>query len=208
MKRLASLFTLLAAGVVALLVVPTGTASAAPAQRPALDAGVANVSLVGADYGAILVKLTDGSTFHRVGESLRVVNRAGATTERIDLRHFTTGDRVVPMAAAVSADRASAEFVPQVARHTVAQPKKKRLTKAQAYNDLVAKANNNWNCAAPSVIGGAVIGGLIGLFVIVGWIPGAIIGAAIGANNGYGACGKGPKRGETVRAFWTWWNTP
>lgn len=210
MKRFASILGLLAAGVIALLVIPTGTAYAAPADttsRPALDAGVAKVSLVGADYGTILVKLTDGSVFARTGDVLRVVDASGVTTERIDLRHVKAADRVVPMTAKVSAEGTEVELVPQVARHNVAK-KKQRLTKAQAYNDMIAKANNNWSCAAPTVIAGAVIGGLIGLFFIVGWILGAGIGAVVGANMGYGNCGKGSKRGETVRAFWTWWNTP
>lgn len=210
MKRFALILVMLAAGVVALLVIPSGTAYAAPAvtaSRASLDAGVAKASLAGADYGTILVELTNGSSFVSSGTSLDVVDAAGRTTERIDLANFRAADQTVPLTAKVSADRHSVALVPQVDRHTVAK-KKKRLTKAQAYDDMIKKANNNWSCAAPSVIGGAVIGGLIGLFFIVGWIIGAGIGAVVGANIGYGNCGKGAKRGETVRAFWTWWNTP
>lgn len=210
MRRFASILGLLAAAVITLLVVPAGTAHAEPvASRTALDAGAAKVSLGGADYGSIIVELAKGSVFQQSGDSLNVVNAAGVTTERIDLKNFAAADQVVPLKAALSADKTVVELLPQVAKNDVAKKKKpKRLTKAQAYDDMIRKANNNWSCAAPSVIAGAVIGGLIGLFFIVGWIIGAGIGAVIGADIGYGNCGKGKAKGETVRAFWTWWNTP
>ena len=32
------------------------------------------------------------------------------------------------------------------------------MTKAQAYNDLVNKANKNFNCALPAIAVGAIIG--------------------------------------------------
>ncbi|NDK91620.1 hypothetical protein GYA93_18850 [Gordonia desulfuricans] len=209
MRRFASILGLLAAAMVTLLVVPSGTAHADPAaSRAALNGGAAKVSLGGADYGSIIVELAHGSHFRQAGNSLHVVNASGVTTETIDLAHFAAADQVVPLKATLSADGTVADLVPQATRHEVANKKPQRLTKAQAYDDMIRKANNNWSCAAPTVIAGAVIGGLIGLFVIVGWVIGAGIGAVIGADIGYGNCGKGKAKGETVRAFWTWWNTP
>lgn len=205
MKRIASIMGMLAVAFAALLVVPLGTANAAP--RAMLGTGDVRGVLTGADYDTIHLQLNKG-TFKQSGDTLMVRNALGVTTERISLTSHQVAGKTIPMKAVVASDAKSVDLKPQVAKvakndvafkHNVA-----KMTKAQAWNNLVTKANNNWSCAAPSVLVGAIVGGLIGFFVIVGAFWGIAAGAAVGAYIGYSNC----RGGETIRAFWTWWNTP
>ena len=67
------------------------------------------------------------------------------------------------------------------------------MTKAQAYNDLVNKANKNFNCALPAI----AVGAIIGFFVFfVGWVIGWPDRCPIGYSNRGG--------GETIRAGQRW----
>jgi len=191
MNRITSVLGMLAAAVAALLVVPLGTANAAPA---AVKAGDAQISLVN-DYQTVSVKLHN-SVFRQQGDSLAIVNSLGKTTDRIPLVVKSEG-KSVPVSARVAADRKSAELTPHFTKTQVAKHNVKGMTKAQAYNDLVNKANKNFNCALPAI----AVGAIIGFFVFfVGWVIGGLIGAYIGYSN----CGGG----ETIRAGQRWLSAP
>ncbi len=195
MKRINSVLGMLAAAVAALLIVPLGTAAAAP--RAGLTAGDVHASVTGADSQTVSLRLAKG-TFTTVGSTLKVANAQGVTTETINLNH-KVGAQVVPLRASVSKDHQSVDLSPMVKQHR----RQVSSTKDKAWNDLMMKANRNWPCAAPATI----IGFVIGLFIPF-WIVTLPLATAIGAYIGYSNCGVGKARGETVRAFNTWMSTP
>jgi uncharacterized protein YcfJ len=194
---------MLAVAFAALLVVPLGTANAAP--RAMLGTGDVRGVLTGTDYDTIHLQLNKG-TFKQSGDTLMVRNALGVTTERISLTSHQVVGKTIPMKAVVASDAKSVDLKPQVAKvaHPVAAKHNAAQTKAQAWNNLVAKANNNLSCATPSIIVGAIVGGILGFLIIIGAFWGIAAGAAVGAYIGYNSC----RGGETIRAFWTWWNTP
>lgn len=195
MKHLTYVLTAIASAAVALLLVPVGTAGAAPA--PAVTTANFAVSATG-DSQSVLVKLRDG-VFQQVDGALLVVNSAGKTLERVPLSVSGNG-KTVPLRSSVAADKKSAELVPLVAqnRHQVSK------ARDQAWNNMMAQLNKDWPCASGFVGGGALIGFLLGLLTIVGWPIGLGIGAAAGAYIGYTTC----NNGAGWRAAMKWWNTP
>lgn len=201
MKRLASVLGMIAIALTALLVVPTATAGAQPAAASGVDNGNVRVSAVN-DYQTVLVQLRKGS-IKQVGNSVLLQDAKGKTTDRVPLTVKGQDGKAIPVRAQVAADGKSAEFTPLASKHDVAKRKQgKKMTKAQAYDDMMRKANKHWACASPAVI----IGGIIGFFIF--WPITLPLGLAIGANIGYGNCGVGKQRGEAVTAFWKWYNTP
>ncbi|WP_448223289.1 hypothetical protein [Gordonia iterans] len=193
MKRVVSILGMLAAAVVALLVVPVGTAGATPAH--AVDLGPVQVELVD---GAIALSVTSGAV-KQVGNELELTNARGVVKNRIPLSVTTSDRKTYPLRANVAADGKSVHFSPAALPK---RPLPKPKNKEQAYNQMMKLWNQNAACVGPA----AAVGALIGLFFIVGWIVGGLIGAYVGLEN----CGRGVwgdrYRGETVRAFWKWWN--
>ncbi|QKT08263.1 hypothetical protein HUN08_14435 [Gordonia sp. X0973] len=204
MKRFTLILGMLAAAVAALLVIPVGTAGAQP--LPSVDTGPVRVSVIG---DAVRVNVVSGS-IARVGSELRLVNPAGVVKDRVPLRIQTRTGQTYPVQARVAADAKSAVLTP-IGRREAADPFRRPLprpkNKGQAWGQLNYLANQNWGCASGPTAIGALIGAL--LFFLI--IPIAI-GAAIGAYIGYDNCGRGRwgdrYHGETIRAFWTWWNMP
>ena len=193
MRRIVTLMGILAAAVVALLVVPVGTVAAVPAQ--AVNLGPVQVAL---SDQAIELTVSSGSV-KQVGSELELSNSRGVVKNRIPLSVTTTDGKTYPLKADVAANGKAASLTP------VAAPKRplpKPKNKEQAYNQMMKLWNQNAGCVAPA----AGVGALIGLFFIVGWIIGGLIGAYVGLEN----CGRGmwgdKYRGETIRAFWKWWN--
>lgn len=197
MRKVFSILGALAAAVVALLVVPFGTAGATPAQT--VDLGPVAVSLTDQ---AIEVTVSSG-TVKQVGNDLVLANSRGVVRERIPLQVATADGKTYPLRADVASNRKSVKLAPGAT--DVALPKRplpKPKNKQQAYDQMMKLWNQNASCVAPA----AGVGALIGLFFIVGWIIGGAIGAYVGLDN----CGRGvwgdKYHGETIRAFWKWWN--
>ncbi|MDL9937872.1 DUF456 domain-containing protein [Gordonia sp. ABSL1-1] len=193
MRKVTTLLGLLAAFVVALLLVPVGTAGASPVRS--VNTGASNVEIA-PNGESITVTLRDGKFVpNQAANEVRVVNARGQVTETVPLTLKSANGQVVHVASALSADGKSAKFT-ALDRQPVAKKKSKRMTKEQAYMKMMYQLNKDWPCAAPYVIGGLIIG----FFVIVGWIIGGLIGAYIG----YTTC----NHGAAWRAAVNWWNTP
>ncbi|MFT3900880.1 MAG: hypothetical protein QM728_11650 [Gordonia sp. (in: high G+C Gram-positive bacteria)] len=202
MRRLASILGLLAAAVAALMVVQPASAGA----QPATNVGKPTFAVT-PDNQAIVVSVTSGS-IKRVGDEL-VVNDARGAKTRVPLTVKNS-----PISARVAADNKSAVLKPMGYHEvlTYKRPLPRPMNKGQAWYQLNALANQNWGCAAGPTAVGAIIGALVGIFLILAWPITTPIGAAIGAYVGYQNCGRGRwmdrYRGETIRAFWRWWNMP
>lgn len=192
MKTCSSIVAAIAAFVVALMVVPPGTAGAAPS----VPIHTPNLSVTAAgDSQSLTVHLRNG-VFRQVGDELQVVDASGAVTEQIPLTVATRG-KTGSVRAVVAGDRKSVRLAPLAGvRHQAS------AAKDRAWNNMAAQANRDWPCAAGYIGGGALIGLLVGL-LIFGWIT-VPIGAAIGAYVGYTTC----NHGATWRAAVKWWNTP
>ncbi len=195
MRRITVKSAVPAAAMAAVLVVPMGTANAAPTTTIT----AANFTVAAASGAqSVLVTLRDGA-FQRAGNALVVVDPRGRTVDRVPLTLVTRG-ATVPLHATVSEDRASAQIAPRVApqRHSAS------AKKDSAWNAMMAQLNKDWPCASGYVGGGALIGFLLGLLTIVGWTIGIAVGAAAGAYVGYTTC----NGGKGWRAVMNWWNTP
>ncbi|MFT4200989.1 hypothetical protein [Gordonia sp. (in: high G+C Gram-positive bacteria)] len=203
MKRLALILGMLAAAVAALMVVQPAMAGAQP---PTISAGPVHVSLVNNDT-AIAIKTTDG-TINRVGNELQFMNSKGSVKGRVPLAQRIEGT-TVPVEVNLASDAKSATLTP----HQVALPRRplpRPRNKGEAWGQLNYLWGQNAGCVGPPALVGAIIGFFVG-FIIFGWIT-TPIGAAIGAYIGLDNCGRGRwgdrYHGETIRAFWRWWNMP
>lgn len=201
MKRIVSMFGILTAAVVALLVIPVATAGAEPAQS-APSAQTFNLGPVQLALGGDAIEVTMNSgAVKQVGNDLVLSNAQGVVKERVPLTVRTADGQSYALGANVAADGKSARLVPNDVK-LPNRPLKQPRSKEQAYNNMMKLWDQNAACVAPA----AAVGALIGLFFIVGWIVGGLIGAYVGLDN----CGRGVwgdrYHGETIRAFWTWWN--
>lgn len=193
MKKVTALIGFLAAFVAVLLVVPVGTAAAAPTRSVNTNDAIVAIAPSG---DSITVKLRSGKFVpNQATNEVKVTDAAGKVTETVPLTLRSSDGQATHVRTALSADRKTATFT-ALDRHNVAKKKPKRLTKDQAYMKMMYQLNKDWPCAAPYVIGGLIIG----FFFIVGWIIGGLIGAYIG----YTTC----NHGAAWRAAVTWWNTP
>lgn len=190
MKRYSTLLAVFTAFLAALLVVPLGTAHAAPATSQKLTVGDATATIA-PNGGQATIALRDGTFVKNAAKNeIYVRNGNGQITE------------IIPMGSAkstVSADAKSVVLTGAPQAHSVAKQdvaKKKKLTKPQAWDRMVYQLNKDLNCAAPAII----VGAIIGLFFIVGWIIGGLIGAFVGYSN----C----SNGKAIRDIQTWINTP
>ncbi|MCH5645511.1 hypothetical protein [Gordonia sp. ABSL49_1] len=193
MKKLTWVLGFLALALAAILVVPTGTAGATPAGKVPTHNANATISPSG---DTITVELRDGKFVpNQENTEIKVVDGRGNVTETVPLMPVSNG-KTVHVRAVVSQDGKTATFHGPVATPVAKKKPGKRMTRDQAFQKMTYQLNKDWPCAAPYIIGGA----LIGLFFIVGWV----IGGAIGAYIGYTTC----NHGAGFRSVVTWWNTP
>lgn len=193
MRFVTSTLGVVAAVVVALLVVPMGTAGAAPLRSVATPGATVAVA---ADGGSFTVTLRDGRFVPSpASNEVKVVDSRGKLVETVPLAPVSQG-KVVRIGSVLSADHKTATFSSSARQVAAKTPVAKRMTKDQAYMKMMYQLNKDWPCAAPYIIGGLIIG----FFFIVGWIIGGLIGAYIG----YTTCNHGAAWNAAVN----WWNTP
>lgn len=201
--KLFRIVTMTLAGVVtALLTVATATAHGAPTSLTP-----SHHTSASADGSTITSVLTNATFGHQDANALTVLDRHGATIDRVDLTIPLNGIDV-PLRAAVSTDRTTATLTPQLTpemRTAIASGMHPvSAKKDRAYQQMIWHINNGWNRGGGVATAvGAIVGLIVGCLVLVGCIWGAGVGAAIGAvvgiNNG------DPQAGQAIL---TWINTP
>lgn len=190
MRSLRIWLSVVSAMLAAVLALPSGGAQASPPSATRLALG--DVTATVQPGSSVALRLARGTL---------VLNTASNTLSVLDAKR--TVAEIVPLGpvkANVARDGRSAILsgVPGVVPHRASAAKNK------AYADMMSKLNRNWPCAAPATITGGVIGFVVGLILIDGWLLTAPVGAGIGAYVGYSNC----RGGETIRAIEKWLNTP